>query len=143
MEPTAPPIIGATRPNSDLEHLRLLAIFHYVVGGLHILAASILILHVSVGLLLILRPGFFGNNPPPPFVGLFMTVMFGILMVCGWAMGVCTILSGRYLSRRVHRTFSMVVAVVNCLGFPFGTALGVCTIIVLSRDSVRNLYENR
>jgi hypothetical protein len=144
MEYAAPPVIGASRPNADIDHLRLLSIFHYVMGGLHIFGAAILIIHFTVGLLMVFRPGFFGNNPPPiplPFIGMFMTILAGVLMLFGWALGICTILSGRYLTRRVHRTFSMVVAGINCLGFPFGTALGVCTIIVLSRDSVRKLYE--
>jgi hypothetical protein len=35
----------------------------------------------------------------------------------------------------------LIIAVLNCLQIPFGTALGVFTIIVLSRDSVRELYS--
>jgi hypothetical protein len=36
--------------------------------------------------------------------------------------------------------FSLVVTGITCLSFPFGTALGVFTIIVLTRGSVRQLY---
>jgi hypothetical protein len=36
--------------------------------------------------------------------------------------------------------FSLVIAGLNCIQIPFGTALGVFTIIVLLRDSVREAY---
>jgi hypothetical protein len=36
--------------------------------------------------------------------------------------------------------FSIVVAGVNCLQIPFGTALGVFTMMVLLRDTVRQSY---
>ncbi|MCX6922874.1 MAG: hypothetical protein NT154_06635 [Verrucomicrobia bacterium] len=37
--------------------------------------------------------------------------------------------------------FSLMIGGLNCLQIPFGSALGVFTIIVLSRDSVRDLYN--
>jgi hypothetical protein len=37
----------------------------------------------------------------------------------------------------------MVVAGINCLHIPLGIVLGVFTIIILVRDSVRELYEAR
>jgi hypothetical protein len=49
--------------------------------------------------------------------------------------------AGRYLSRHVNRTFCLVVAGIECVFTPFGTVLGVFTIIVLMRDSVRELFE--
>src|SRR4051812_40953640 len=44
------------------------------------------------------------------------------------------------IKERKHRTFSLVMAVVNCLCIPFGTALGVFTLIILQRPSVKALY---
>jgi hypothetical protein len=38
--------------------------------------------------------------------------------------------------------FSLVIAGVQCMFAPFGTALGVFTIIVLTRDSVRRQYPD-
>src|SRR6266481_1319847 len=42
----------------------------------------------------------------------------------------------------MHPIFSMVIGGLNCLQIPFGTALGIFTIMVLSRDSVRELYSD-
>jgi Na+-driven multidrug efflux pump len=58
----------------------------------------------------------------------------------GWAFGILTIVSGRNIGQRRARTFSLVVAGINCLWVPLGTALGVCTLIVLMRESVNKLY---
>ena len=54
--------------------------------------------------------------------------------------GVLNVLSGLFLRARKHWTFSIVVAAIDCLHFPLGTVLGVFTIIVLIRPSVRELY---
>src|SRR5437879_2862964 len=133
MDPLAPPIIGAAASNADMEQLRLLSILHYIMGAITLVGASVPIIHFTIGMLMLVNPGVFGNNPPPRFIGVLFVIISVLIMIFGWALGVCTILSGRYLARRVHRTFSMIVAAVNCIGFPFGTALGVFTIIVLAR----------
>jgi hypothetical protein len=57
------------------------------------------------------------------------------------ASGVLNVISGLCLRARKYRAFSLVVACVNCLHIPLGTVLGVFTIVVLVRDSVRELYE--
>jgi uncharacterized membrane protein HdeD (DUF308 family) len=57
------------------------------------------------------------------------------------ASGILNLISGLCLRARKGRTFSLVVAGINCLHIPLGTVLGVFTIIVLIRDSMRELYE--
>ena len=94
---------------------------------------------------MVLNPAIFGNNPPPvplKIMGLLMTVVTGFLMLIGCTVGICTFLCGHYISRRTHRTFTMVIAGINCLSFPFGTALGLFSLIVLSRESVQALYKS-
>jgi hypothetical protein len=51
------------------------------------------------------------------------------------------LVSGLFIMRRKCRTFSMIVAGANCIQIPFGTVLGVFTLLVLLRDSVREAYE--
>ena len=53
---------------------------------------------------------------------------------------VANMLSGVFLRQRKCRVFSLVVAGLDCLQIPFGTALGVFDFIVLLRDSVRQSY---
>ena len=135
-----PPIVG----NQDEEHLRLLATFHYVVAGLGALFACMPLMHVAMGVMMHTDPSFMGGGksaPPPAFMGYFFIAMGGAFVLFGWAAAVCTFISGRFLAKRRKRMFSFVVAALLCMFFPFGTVLGVFTIIVLSRDSVQRLYE--
>ena len=53
---------------------------------------------------------------------------------------VFNILGGIYLRAKKHRTFCLVVAAVNCLHVPLGTILGIFTIVVLARNSVRDAF---
>jgi hypothetical protein len=127
----------------DQEHLRILSIVHYVLGGLHVALSCVLIFHFVLGLVMALAPHAFGHGPgqaPPTYIGLLMSAFAGCFMLLGWLFGGLTIYSGVCIHKRKHRTFSLVMAGINCLSVPFGTALGVFTIIVLTRESVRSQY---
>ena len=132
--------------NRDEEHLRQLATFHTVLAVIGGVFACFPLLHVGLGLMMMFDPSFFEKGhqaaqPPPPVFGLFFVVMGGVFVLLGWAMAVCTFLSGRYISRRCNRMFSIVVAALLCMFLPFGTLLGVFTLVVLCRDSVERLYQ--
>lgn len=49
-------------------------------------------------------------------------------------------LSGFYLRKRRKRSFSIVVAAFDCLLLPFGPFLGLFSLFVLSKESVKELY---
>jgi hypothetical protein len=51
--------------------------------------------------------------------------------------------SAACMARRKARTFCFVIACIACLNVPLGTALGVCTILVLSRPRVKDLFAGR
>src|SRR6266496_1341209 len=89
--------------NQDREHLRLLAIFHYIVGGLAALFSFFPLLYTTVG-------------------------------------AICILIAGRSLAKHTRYWFAFVMACIECLFIPFGTILGVFTIIVLSRESVKTLF---
>lgn len=129
--------------NEDESHLNALAISHYVVGGLAALFACFPMIHASVGLALILGAESMMDDqaqPPPDWFGWFFFLMGLAAFLIGQAFAVSIILSGRYLKQRRRYMFSFVVACIACVFMPFGTVLGVFTIIVLSRKSVKELY---
>jgi hypothetical protein len=132
-----------TIPNADAENLKLLAIFHYVVGGIGFLFACIPLLHVALGLFLIAAPSMShrqAQDLPPAIIGYLFAGFAGMMVLLGWTMAVCTILSGRKIAQRKNRMFSVVVGAVLCMFMPFGTVLGIFTLIVLSKESVQRLY---
>jgi hypothetical protein len=130
----------------DEEHLRLLSIGHYIAGGLCILFASIFIFHFVMFFFVASNPQFFPpvqpGHPGPP-QGLFraMGAVIGVFILLGWTFGGLTIYVGRCIKRRVKRGLSLVIACVNLLFIPVGTLLGVASLMVLTRSSVKKGYE--
>jgi len=82
------------------------------------------------------------GGPPFPekFIGAILIVFGSIFILFGWAFAVLLAVAGRCLARRKGYTFCLVIAGISCLFMPFGTILGVFTIIVLSRPSVKELF---
>jgi hypothetical protein len=126
----------------DNEHLKLLSIFHYVLGGTAALFACIPIIHVVIGLVFLLSPHAFGEGPnqPPAFLGWLFVLMGGFFMLFGWTYAILVLIAGRCIGLRRCRTYCFVVACVECLWVPFGTCLGVFTIMVINRESVKALF---
>jgi hypothetical protein len=143
--PQLPPqILMDNLRKRDSEHLKLLTIFHIVFAGLALLGIAFLFVHHFMMQTIFSNPEFWrGQNgaapPPRVFFDAFVWfyVLMGVLLVMACA---ANLLSALFLWRQQHRVFSMVVGGLNCLQIPFGTALGVFTILVLSRDSVQELY---
>ena len=81
-----------------------------------------------------------GEAPFPRAFGFLFVIVGGGIVLVGWTVGGLTVYAGRCLQRRRHRLFTFIMVGVNCLHIPFGTALGVCTFLVLQRPTVEALY---
>jgi hypothetical protein len=64
-----------------------------------------------------------------------------VVLLVGQALFVSLIVSGRFLTRQ--KKFWFLFACLACAGFPFGTMLGVSTIIGLAGRLVKGLYGKR
>lgn len=139
--------MGSTAPDpQDEEHLRLLSICHYVVAGVTAFFGSIPLIHVALGLLFLLappptnqRPG----DPPLEVMGAIFLAIGGSIVLFAWTVAILLVLGGRRIARRQSLFFCQVVAGLSCLMVPLGTVLGVFTLIVLGRPSVRALFAAR
>jgi hypothetical protein len=127
----------------DHEHLKLLSIFHYVLGGISAFFACIPIVHIVLGLFFIASPQSFGQsgNQPPAFLGWLFLTMGGCFMCFGWVFAILVLIAGRCIALRKSHTYCFVVACLECTWMPFGTCLGVFTILVLNRASVKALFN--
>ncbi len=108
--------------NQDTEHLRLLAIFHYVVAGLAALFSLFPLLYTMVGGIFIFaarhgtpKPG---EELPPEFLGWVFIALGSVLFLLGIALAICILIAGRCLSRRKAYSFALVMACVECLFIP-------------------------
>ena len=59
----------------------------------------------------------------------------------GWAWAGLIMLAGRFLQKRKNRTYCLVVGAFACMFQPFGTILGVFTIVILLRPDVETLFR--
>jgi hypothetical protein len=138
-----PPLLTDQR-KTDADHLKLLSIFHFVGAGLAVLGILFLLAHYAMFHTLLSNPKMWENQKDgPPPAEFFAVFKWFYLIVGVWFVtsGVLNLLSGLFMRSRKHRTFSLVVAGINCVHIPLGTVLGVFTLIVLIRNSVRELYE--
>jgi hypothetical protein len=130
----------------DKQHLNLLSVFHFVGAGFALLGIAFVFLHYALLSTVMNNPAMWGKNPaaaPPP--GFFDMFRWVYVVLGGWmgASLVLNLLAAIYLRAQKHRTFCFVVAATNCLHMPLGTVLGIFTIIVLARDSVRMAFAPR
>jgi hypothetical protein len=130
----------------DEEHLRLLSIFHYVVAGLAGLFALFPIIHLIVGLFLVFFASHLKDSngqPAPVFIGWIFVILASTFIIFGMILASLVLTAGRFLAKRKHYTFCLVMAGVECIFMPFGTVLGVFTIIVLTRESVKRGFSSQ
>ena len=126
--------------NQDEEHLRMLSILYYIWGGLTACFSCLGVVYVIMGGIFMVAASQQQNAPPAWFGAIFS--IFGVLMVLLiGAMAGLTLWTGRNLQQRKRYTLCLIVAGVSCPSVPLGTALGVFTFVVLSRPSVKQLFN--
>lgn len=124
------------------DDLRLLSIFHYVLAGLSALGGGFGLIYVVMGFAMMgSSPGNAGSPQPPPPVGWLFVVMGLAFLAAALGFAVLLVLAGRFIARTRHWTYCLVIAGLSCAFFPFGTVLGVFTIVVLSKAEVKALFE--
>lgn len=127
----------------DDEHLRLLALGYKVSAGVSAFTSLFGLMYMIMGLVFGVIGAHGGNEAPPVAAGwMFGLIGFAIFASCivfgllQWRTAAC-------LEKRESPTFCMVIAAINCMGMPWGTVLGVFTFVVLGRESVKRLFEQR
>ncbi len=131
--------------NEDLQHIKILSIFHYIVAAIAGLFACFPIFHLIMGISMLAGGFRIPDDPSTPFpvalFGLMFTLIPAAIILLGWAFAISMAFAGYFLGQKRNYMFCMVMAGIGCIFTPFGTVLGVFTIIVLSRPSVKNLFN--
>jgi len=131
---------------SDRDHLRILAICHYVLSGLCFVVGSFPLIHLAVGIAIVtgaipVQQKGNGGSFPEEFFGWIFIIISSVVILFYWSLAVGLIVAGRSLSQRKRRTLCLIVAGAACMFQPLGLVLGIFTFLVLLRPSVRAAFE--
>lgn len=149
------------------EHLRLLSLFHYVIGGIGYLVSLIPCIHLALGIFFLVAPEELFQVPPPPSVGVapgtenesipknqtpqvvpFPSKLFGMIFVsvasfvilAGMIFSTCLVVAGKRIAALRSHTYCLVIAGMECFLMPIGTVLGIFTILTLIKPEARRLF---
>lgn len=148
------------RPNAeDAEHLSALSIGHFILAGVALLGGVPMLVYGVAGAKLVDefgsdlsmamgdipgQPGAspFGGNPDAMLQDLttLLTTMIAAVVLFALVSAIHLVVVGVKIRQRRWWTFCYLTGWGECLMFPFGTILGIFTIIVLSRSSVKRLF---
>jgi hypothetical protein len=144
------PYDPARQAIADDEHLRLLTIGYYISAGITACYSLIGLFYAAMGGIVGLAISqsaanaateTSSNQPSPQLMGwIFGVIGIGLFVVL-ITIAAMKFFVARCLKQRKSRTFCFVIAILSCLEIPYGTVLGIFTILVLERPSVRRLFD--
>jgi len=137
-----PPLYRDQR-KTDLDHLRLLVLFHYIGAGLSGIGLLFVFAHFTFVRLVLAAAKRAPGHPrgPGPEQVFHILIWFYVALALWFILsGIGDLISARCIRARKGRVFSLLVACLNCLHTPVGTILGVFTFVVLLRESVVEVY---
>jgi hypothetical protein len=102
------------------------------------LVALIPSIHLVLGVLMV--TGALDVEDDARFVGCFLIAIASVFMAAGFTFAILLVRAGRCLRGHRSYTFCLVMAAISCAFTPFGTVLGVLTLVVLMRPSVKELF---
>lgn len=127
----------------DVSQLRTLSILYYVFATFNLLPLLISALYAFLGVAMLNGTLPADATTQDTGSGWVLLCLAAAMIFIGIVGGILTLMAARRLSQRRALTLCIVVAAVSCMQIPFGTALGVFTLIVLNRPSVKAMFAGR
>ena len=134
---------GITRQSIvDEEHLKLLSLGYKISAAISGFFSLFGLLYVFAGVAMSVAFSHATDlatktdQAPPAFVGWIFAGFGALFVLLMTTMALLKLRAALCIQRRKSRTYCMVIAAIMCIGVPYGTALGVASFMVLSRDSV-------
>ena len=151
-----------------LDRLRVLSIAYYISGAIGAVFVSFLLIHFFVLLgfsfvpasqwdtpaqttrsaqhapaspLPMPSPTSSGAQAPPVIIFRIIAGVIGLIIICGWTLGALTAYAGHCIKKRKHKLFIYIMAGINCIWIPYGTLLGVATILLFQWPEVQAEFK--
>lgn len=126
----------------DNEHLKLLRFGYLISGAWNVLFVFFPLLYVAMGVFLITASSQNAmDETPPREVGLMLVVIGCTISAVMAVISTLKLLTARAIGRRTSRMLCLVTAAITSFALPYNTALGVATMLVLSRPSIRQQFD--
>ena len=126
--------------NKDLKQIKLLEIFHYIWCGLASLVGIMGVGYTVVGVSLMQKSEGAGTLPVDPgwaFVGVGI-----VTLVIGEFCSISSLIAARFYRKHRGYGWCFFTAIVSLLAGPIGLALGIFSLLVLNRNSVKELFRS-
>lgn len=128
----------------DESNLNVLGILFFVYAGIVGIGALALSAFAVVPAMLISGAAAGAKSGPglasPMLFGGIFAALFGLIALFLAIKCVIMIFAGRALTRRQHYVLVMIGACTALLNLPLGTALGICTILLLQKPAVKAAF---
>ena len=128
----------------DHDHLRMLAIFHYLAAGMNGLGALFGIMYVGFGSFIssgVLNGLGGAGAGPPAQMGWFFIGIGAFIVVFAMASTALTIAAAVNLQNGTRKWLCITASVFHCLQVPIGTLLGAFTLVALSKPAIKGFFE--
>ncbi len=126
---------------SDEKYLDLFGNLHYLLGAMIGVFASIPIIHVIIGVAMVLDRS--NSTDPAPVLVAWGFIGFGsAIIIIGWTAAILVIMAGYRMTKRKSLKFCMIVAGIECFFMPFGTIIGIFTLILLTKPETKRLFDD-
>lgn len=144
MNPASLPAFEQYQESRDAGNLKVLTLLSALYGGFGVLVSSLGVMHMLKTMTQMQAQFGIGNPPEPMFASLIGNEKALLaIFLCSLVAALASLLGAFLLWKRKLSSAILVIAVIECLNIPVGTALGIFTIITLQRPSVRALFAKR
>lgn len=125
-----------TAENHNLNVFKVL----FLIKGIFTLLVSFFpLLYVFMGMFIFNNE--FQDHDHFGITGMVFMLVGSAIFLFILAMGILTILAGKYIGERRRYDFIFVIAILNCLTGILGILLGIFTIIELNKPQVKQLFR--
>lgn len=112
--------------------LLFISVCHYIYGGMFLV--------LSMAVVLLNLDGIKSMMDALPKTSTAL-IFWIVLLSISFTYSICLITSGYFIIKKIRYQFSWNFARIEIAFFPLGTILGFFTLYVLSKDSIKSLYE--
>ena len=139
--------------DDDNQVLNLLSIFHFVIAGIAAFFATIPFIYTSSEIFGIVRTVAFDMSPTEVWarvrspLGWVPFAAIGLILawvIAGWFFAFAVARLGYFIRKKQRYKYCLIMSGIEALFFPFfpfGTLVGIFTIVLMIRPNVRALFE--